>query len=176
MAGPMHVRRRGPSCTLSLRCDPRNLQAILDQRSRARDGEESDGFPARRGGCNAGPCGCPDRRGRPPPVEPRQVVGYVLFDGPHRLGGPADRRGAGSSASEMRARKVATSSLTRRPIVQGQDHSHQPALADGLHTHQNDSGHRDPKQPSKRLHHGLCPSQRGQSLQGREPKFNTIAG
>ena len=41
-------------------------------------------------------------------------------------------------------------------------HSHQPVLADGLHTHQNDSGRRDPKTAFKRFHPGLCPSQRGQ--------------
>ena len=32
--------------------------------------------------------------------------------------------------------------------------------------HQNDSGHRDPKQPSKRFHPGLCPSQRGPEFAG----------
>jgi hypothetical protein len=41
--------------------------------------------------------------------------------------------------------------------VQGQDHSHRP---------KNDSGHRDPKQPSKRFHPGLCPSQRGPKFAG----------
>ena len=37
----------------------------------------------------------------------------------------------------------------------------------------NDSGHRDPKQPSKRFHPGLCPSQRGPKFAGEEPTFNS---
>ena len=52
--------------------------------------------------------------------------------------------------------------------VQGQDHSHRP---------KNDSGHRDPKQPSKRFHPGLCPSQRGPEFaeEGAEiPKHSQV--
>jgi hypothetical protein len=41
-------------------------------------------------------------------------------------------------------------------------------------SHQNDSGHRDPKH--KRFRPGLCPSQRGPEFAGREPKFTAIAG
>ena len=43
-------------------------------------------------------------------------------------------------------------------------------------SHQNDSRHRDPKQPSKRFHPAYTPASEGQSLQGREPKFTAIAG
>jgi hypothetical protein len=43
-------------------------------------------------------------------------------------------------------------------------------------SHQNDSRHRDPKQPSKRFHPAYAPASEGQSLQGKEPKFTAIAG
>ena len=40
-------------------------------------------------------------------------------------------------------------------------------------SHQNDSRHRDPKQPSKRFHPGLCPSQRGPEFAGEGAEIHS---
>jgi hypothetical protein len=75
------------------------------------------------------------------------------------------------SPGELRPEPPTEAALLRQLAVdqggarlQGQDHSHQP---------KNDSGHRDPKQPLSDFILAYAPASEGQSLQGREPTFNS---
>ena len=104
---------------------------------------------------------CCRARGKVTAVGDRKKTGWAAF----RVGIPI--LGTMFSPGELRPEPPTEAALLRQLAVdqgggrvQGQDHSHQQLRP------KNDSGHRDPKQPSKRFHPGLCPSQRGPEFAG----------